>query len=381
MPFAPTRKMTCYSLLGACALVLLLLGCDQQPNPPHQTKNASPVVQRPRQVASRPIVRRNPPIERKVVRHYDVLLKMMEHKSPKMRAAAARSLGEMGRSTTKVLQALEKALLKDKASVGYAAASAVGMLAERSLSALSLLRKALKLPIHSVVKFSVLEALGSLHPRQSASALPEILPLLRGKHADLLCGASKLLGSMGATASQAVPLLAHHLSHKQNFVVLCIAKAMGAIGATQPAAKKALVKALVHKDIEVRKAALRALGGLKYQARDVAPSMAKRLNDSDILVRVVAAQALARVASPQVSIVDALVKASFQQDREVRAYVALALGNTQSPDKRIASRLKALKQASEHLVKNAAVKALLVYYLWKKGKGGVGSQPASQPTK
>jgi HEAT repeat protein len=226
-----------------------------------------------------------------------------------------------------------------------------------TLSTFRLLRKALHDPDYGVRKAAIhiLGAMGST----AASAVPDLMMIVRDKKARLRGYAAESLGKIGPAAWRAIPTVVDLLQTKDSFDRERAADALGAIGAdADGVVRRALTHALGDRSCEVRSSAatallrvdprnpqaLRTLRALLHDAKPEArwaalsnlesagasaqplvPDLIERLNDKDKGLRQLAAARLWDLGPIAKQAVPALTRMLRDPDDECRSIAAEAL--------------------------------------------------------
>ncbi len=267
-------------------------------------------------------------------------LHRLKSKDPKMRAAAARMLGNIGRDTEffGVVPFLADTLRDKDAEVREAAAFALGAIGAGKPSPLSsnALRKqtvdvavpaliqALKNDGNDKVRETAAEALGSFGPNASPAVLP-LAAALDSKSSDVRRGASNALSKLGADAQTAVPALITFLKNADSNKRYVAAGLLSQIGPGAQAAAPFLLPLLKDGDTWVRVEAAAALGSIGQHQAEALAVLVPFLKDENRDLRARAAGAIGQFGVSAQTAIPSLTRAFTISEDDVRPVVAYAI--------------------------------------------------------
>jgi HEAT repeat protein len=155
----------------------------------------------------------------------------------------------------------------------------------------------------------------ALEQTPSAAAMPDLIERLADPDSEVQAGAAQALGTMGPSASEAVPALARVFSSGTVTARVAAGRALARIG--EPAIP-ALRKLLTDANEGARSTAATVLGEMGAPANVAVPQLATLLKDSSPQVRANAAKALAKFGSQAKATVSALADRATDHDKQVR---------------------------------------------------------------
>jgi HEAT repeat protein/lysophospholipase L1-like esterase len=237
--------------------------------------------------------------------------KLLASGDPEARAAAAWRLGRDGEAAVPLLaERLEK---DESARVRAAAARSLGALGKKASPAVAGLAKALGDPSESV-RYEAAQAWMRVGPEPSdvaalSAALARPDPYVRGF-------AAWALGNLEGAAVEAVPALVAAL--KEDDTATVVAAALARIGPGAAQAVPALVASLKDGDAGRRWRSARALGRIGPAAAEAVGDLEAALADPNEAVRLHAARALGRIGTAARPAAAALQRATGDPDASVR---------------------------------------------------------------
>src|SRR5262245_2843879 len=191
-------------------------------------------------------------------------LQLVKDEDAKTREAAVTALGLIGpKKSPQVFPALRKALKSDASpAVRRRAAIAVAEAAADEREAVVALADAVRQDADAAVRETAARRLGTVGAA-AKPAVPVLVAALKDANAGVRAGAAEALGRLGDDAAAAVPALVQALADADVAVRTEVVSALGRFRAAADAAVPALARA-VEQDavVQVRKEAARSLGRL-----------------------------------------------------------------------------------------------------------------------
>jgi lysophospholipase L1-like esterase len=212
---------------------------------------------------------------------------------PRIRVAAARALGALGKAASAAVPPLLRALFDKSENVRSSAAQALWRIEPSPKEAVPGLVAALRSPDPYVRGFAAW-ALGNMGP-DAREAIPALIEALREEEKAGRGTAILAVAKMGPLARDAVPVLIEALRSPFSARRWNAARALGRMAEEARPAVLPLAAALRDENAHVRAYAARALGRLGPEARDQVPALEIAARDEDDRVRREAARALERV--------------------------------------------------------------------------------------
>jgi HEAT repeat protein len=259
----------------------------------------------------------------------ELLLAALEDPAAPVRAAAARGLASLGRSTTGASSRLVE-LLQDSDSAVRAAAGEA-LTAGGSLDDDSTLKLAQGLASpDDVIRAQAAEALGTVDADADVAAPPLVEALSDGNDA-VRARAVEALGKIGEEAADiAVPGLVRALRDRDSWVSALAAEALGEMGIGHGVVT-GLIRALGHVNPQVRANAAASLGKLGTTADTARAALERAAADVDGGVRSQAVRSLGTLGTPVPTTVTLIRAAITDPDPVVRAAAACAVGAWEHP--------------------------------------------------
>jgi HEAT repeat protein len=221
------------------------------------------------------------------------LRQTLDHPKAEVRAAAARALGELGRTAQAAVPRLEEALHDPAKTVRLNAAEAL-LRADRGLNrpALQYLALALK-DKDQAHRLDSLHILADLGPRAGAAA-PAFGAMISDPDAEVSKQASQALIRLGRGGAAAIPAVRQALGARGASQRRTAIETLERLGA-EALDIRLFIGALDDPDVEVRKLAAVALGVCGAGAAEAVPALIRLLADADEDVRRRAVEALGRI--------------------------------------------------------------------------------------
>ncbi len=146
--------------------------------------------------------------------------------------------------------------------------------------------------------------------------------------------AAKLLGEIGPSAAEAIPVLLKCMTDDDSRVASACAGALAQVGIANPEVVPALMRCAETGDQDVRTVAVRALGTLGPRARQAVPMLCGLLQDNRSKLRAEAARSLGMIdapGGPSESLLRQCLEGS-DDDTQRQSAIALALLGRENPD-------------------------------------------------
>jgi HEAT repeat protein len=250
--------------------------------------------------------------------------------NPKVRAAAAYALGELGGVPDAALE-LCRAMGDPAAEVQRQSALALTALGEAAVPELRKLLKDKESPLRREA-VQVLAAMGS----DARSAAEDLALLLKDKDATLRAAAASALAALGKDAQDAMPTLLEVLRTDKNYQVqLETFQAITLVGSKEPAK---LQQALREINETTRWAAPFVLKQFGPKAKDAVPHLTRALGNKDAGTRLAAALALGEIGAEAKAAASALAKAQQDTSPQVRVAAAAALASVDPKQEALAKQ-------------------------------------------
>jgi HEAT repeat protein len=270
------------------------------------------------------------------------LVKLLQHKEPRLRLLASRHLQTLGKHTDDVIRVLSDVLPVNEDEVRNEAVALLGHYGPRAAAVVPRLVKLLKDP-DATVRIQAARALWQVDKAQTPRAVAALREALGDNSALIRRQAVLLLADIGPAAREATGSLVEALNDADDNVRRGSLHALTRIG---PAAVvPALIEALKHREANRREQAAFALGQFGAVARDALPALRTAMTDPAPLVRVSAAQALWHVDGQQPQAAIGVLLEVFQQHRTtIRRKALSGLRNLGAGDEQtVAALIQALK--------------------------------------
>ena len=221
------------------------------------------------------------------------LSQSLKDPSPRVRAIAAHTLGQMGAQAEVAIPELMQALKDPDPLVRGSAAKALGAIGEPARGAIPRLQELLEDSSQDARGGAAvgLAALGD----HSERVIVELREELNDSDEDTREQAALELGAIGSLAKATVPDLRELMDDIFPEVRRAVALALGRIGEGASAATPELVRALTDRDPLVRNYSARALGRVGKAAESAVPDLRRSLRDRDPTVRAIAARSLGQI--------------------------------------------------------------------------------------
>jgi HEAT repeat protein len=199
---------------------------------------------------------------------------------------------------------------------------------------------------------------GGMNRQRGAAKLTQ---QLRDPDPNLRITAANALGSMGASARQALPHLKAALNDPVPSVRAYVARAIWAIDPkTGTVLVRGLLKDLAGDDSLTRRMAIITLGMIGPDAKDATPSLAKLLTAKDAYERVIVASSLNKIDPKNQKNTVPIFRNALKDDiPETRKEAVQALGRLGSKVKDLEPEIANLLQDDDATVREAAAAALM----------------------
>jgi HEAT repeat protein len=227
-----------------------------------------------------------------------ILAAALKDKHAGTAAAAAESLGRMGKAAREASPVLLETLKDKKAdrfARGFAAIALVRIGGEDVADAVPALIEILaddKAPLG--VRESAARLLGQLG-KDAASAVPTLGKALSAKELEIRRAAASALAQMGENSKDVLPALEKALKDKDKTVRLNALFAIGALGKDAAHAVDVVIPCLKDNQVEIRLAAIRAVGNIGPDAKDAAKLLLDATRDGQAAVRDAAKESLKKI--------------------------------------------------------------------------------------
>ena len=284
----------------------------------------------------------------------DALLLVLQNKKMWMRSAAAKSLGQLGKTSSKVIDALLLALQDEEWYVRRAAASSLGQLGETSPKVIDALLLALQNQ-DGYIRYTVASSLGQLG-KTSPKVIDALLLALQDKDEDMRRAAANSLGQLGETSPKVIDALL--LALQDEDVQGAAASSLGQLGETSPKVIDALLLALQNQDGYIRYTVASSLGQLGKTSPKVIDALLLALQDKDEDMRRAAANSLGQLGETSPKVIDALLLALQDEDEYVRCFAAKNLGQLGETSPKVIDALLLALQDNKFWVQRAAAESL-----------------------
>jgi HEAT repeat protein/lysophospholipase L1-like esterase len=242
------------------------------------------------------------------------------------RLRAAHALGNVHGGAA-VVSALARRLSDESPVVRAAAARSLGQIASEARGAAPALVTALN-DADEGVRLHAADALVRMHP-DPKSCVPALVKILEDKGSPGRGAAARVVGTLGPAAQIAVPALAAALRDPSEEVRARSAWALGEIGPAAGVAVHALLDAMP--DPHIRWRVVEALGRIDPAGRAAVPALTAALQDESGDVRRLAARSLGRIGKPAQAAGPELIACLADPQAGVRGAAARALSRVQ-PD-------------------------------------------------
>lgn len=269
----------------------------------------------------------------------------LRHEDARVRSAAARALGQIGKPAAAAAPALAELLEneEDRTVLGFTGL-ALGEFGKASVPHVVPLLGAAR-PQARVLAVSVL---GSIGP-DAAGAVPALTGALGAEEPEVREAAADALGRIGAPAEVAAKVARLVRDDEQNVRIAAIS-ALGEMGPCARPCVAEVVAVASHGQGDERASAIAALGRIG-PPETVVPHLVTAIRDDDPSVRMVAAEALAKVGE---AAVPALVKTASDGEPQVRRGAVMALGRMKAESDAIVDALaQACRDRDEEVRKEA----------------------------
>jgi len=286
----------------------------------------------------------------------DALLLVLQNKKMWMRSAAAKSLGQLGKTSSKVIDALLLALQDEEWYVRRAAASSLGQLGETSPKVIDALLLALQNQ-DGYIRYTVASSLGQLG-KTSPKVIDALLLALQDKDEDMRRAAANSLGQLGETSPKVIDALLLALQDEDEYVRCFAAKNLGQLGETSPKVIDALLLALQDNKFWVQRAAAESLGQLGETNPKVIDALLLALLDKYEEVRFAAAGSLGQLGETSPKVIDALLLALQDNKPWMQGAAAESLGQLGERSPKVIDALLLALQDKDEEVRRAAAESL-----------------------
>ncbi len=222
------------------------------------------------------------------------LLGLARHDDARVRAAAIRQVGRMGRDGRAALPAMVESLADVNDAVQVEARDVLIGFGKRSVGVLA----GLLADRRSFVRRRAIEALGKIGPA-AAPAVVRMRLLVSDSDVAVRRETVRALGRIGTPEGLVVGALARGLADSDPTARLIAIAALGAIGRRAAAAVPGLIALEKDPELDVRAARAEALGKIGRPTKLVGPALVKALGDP-FIIRTRAAEGLRKMGQPAI---------------------------------------------------------------------------------
>jgi HEAT repeat protein len=295
------------------------------------------------------------------------LARLLEDREPQVRLAAVTTLAILLASedtpseATPAVPSLTKLLDDELCETRQAAADCLAIIGPEAKSAIPPLIGLLK-DEHAMVRAAAASALGEIFALSAKgsevpAAVSGLAPLLEDKDSTVRRAAATALRHLGSEAKSSIPALTRLLGDNDRGVRAMAASALGAMGPDAKPAIPGLVELLKDASLEARSEAVSAFGRLGPEAKSAVPSLIQLVRES-AWSRQSAAAALGSIGPDAKPAIPALTEMLGDKDPWKRSAAASALGKIGPDAKSAVASLKKLLKDEDMRVGQDASEAL-----------------------
>ncbi|NEQ85136.1 MAG: signal transduction protein, partial [Moorea sp. SIO2I5] len=285
-----------------------------------------------------------------------ILLTQLKDKNYDVRLSAVIALGELGNSSTTVVNALLARLMDDQSFVRGEAANALSRLDNSSKTVVSALIARFQ-DDDDFVRDRAAIALGNLG-NSSETVVNALIARLMDDQSFVCGGAANALGQLDKTSESVVSTLLIRLHDDDDFVRGQAAYALGQLGNSSETVVNALLQRLMDDQSFVRGWAAFALGQLDNSSETVVNALLAVIQDHDSHVRGEATSAFGYLGNSSETVISALLASLHDNYYVVRWRAAQALGHLGNSSEAVVKAVLARLMDDDSYVRWRAAQAL-----------------------